>query len=563
MKNLLEEVLKDIYLNLGYDLSFNIISESNRKELCDFQINSSFGLSKILKKAPLEIASIICEEINKLDNFNDYFKSVSCVAPGFINIVLSDNIINIALNKVINNKFGITPSNDEVYFLDYGGPNIAKPLHIGHLRPAIIGESLKRILNLKGYKTISDAHFGDFGLQMGQVVYGILKDSKDITSIDISYLNMIYPKISALCKEDEKVLEECKKITKDMQDGNMYGEYLEKIIEVSLEDIKRIYNFLGVSFDLWLGERDSYSSVKPLIEFLKSKNLVRLDDGAYIIDVKKESDTKEVPPLILLKSDGAVMYSTTDLATIYDRVNKYKIDHMLYVVDARQDIHFEQVFRASDISGLFPYQNLEHIKFGTINGSDNKPFKTRSGDTVKLDDLIKETKDLFISKRENNKNLRESDLNKIVNSILKFADLSNSRDKNYIFDLNKFSEVSGKTGPYILYTALRIKKILNDNKYDKKEIISKIYNESDRNLRVKLTEFDKYLNLSVKERMPHFLCEYVFDLCNIINNFYQNNNIKNEEDLEKKNDYLNILDYSYKLIEVILNALVIEIPNEM
>ena len=563
MKNLLEEVLKDIYLNLGYDLSFNIISESNRKELCDFQINSSFGLSKILKKAPLEIASIICEEINKLDNFNDYFKSVSCVAPGFINIVLSDNIINIALNKVINNKFGITPSNDEVYFLDYGGPNIAKPLHIGHLRPAIIGESLKRILNLKGYKTISDAHFGDFGLQMGQVVYGILKDSKDITSIDISYLNMIYPKISALCKEDEKVLEECKKITKDMQDGNMYGEYLEKIIEVSLEDIKRIYNFLGVSFDLWLGERDSYSSVKPLIEFLKSKNLVRLDDGAYIIDVKKENDTKEVPPLILLKSDGAVMYSTTDLATIYDRVNKYKIDHMLYVVDARQDIHFEQVFRASDISGLFPYQNLEHIKFGTINGSDNKPFKTRSGDTVKLDDLIKETKDLFISKRENNKNLSESDLNKIVNSILKFADLSNSRDKNYIFDLNKFSEVSGKTGPYILYTALRIKKILNDNKYDKKEIISKIYNESDRNLRVKLTEFDKYLNLSVKERMPHFLCEYVFDLCNIINNFYQNNNIKNEEDLEKKNDYLNILDYSYKLIEVILNALVIEIPNEM
>lgn len=563
MKNLLEEVLKDIYLNLGYDLSFNIISESNRKEFCDFQINSSFGLSKILKKAPLEIASIICEEINKLDNFNDYFKSVSCVAPGFINIVLSDNIINIALNNVINNKFGITPSNDEVYFLDYGGPNIAKPLHIGHLRPAIIGESLKRILNLKGYKTISDAHFGDFGLQMGQVVYGILKDSKDITSIDISYLNMIYPKISALCKEDEKVLEECKRITKDMQDGNMYGEYLEKIIEVSLEDIKRIYNFLGVSFDLWLGERDSYSSVKPLIEFLKSKNLVRLDDGAYIIDVKKESDTKEVPPLILLKSDGAVMYSTTDLATIYDRVNKYKIDHMLYVVDARQDIHFEQVFRASDISGLFPYQNLEHIKFGTINGSDNKPFKTRSGDTVKLDDLIKETKDLFISKRENNKNLSESDLNKIVNSILKFADLSNSRDKNYIFDLNKFSEVSGKTGPYILYTALRIKKILNDNKYDKKEIISKIYNESDRNLRVKLTEFDKYLNLSVKERMPHFLCEYVFDLCNIINNFYQNNNIKNEEDLEKKNDYLNILDYSYKLIEVILNALVIEIPNEM
>lgn len=399
---------------------------------------------------------------------------------------------------------------------------------------------------------------------MGQVIYGIIRDNKKEEEINIEYLNKIYPKISKLCKEDENILNECKKITKELQENKPeYLKYLDEIIEVSLNDIKRLYNYLGISFDLWLGERDAFPFVKSLIEFLNSKNLVTFDEGAYIIDVKKETDTKEIPPFMLLNSSGATMYSTTDLATIYDRVHKYKIDHMLYVVDARQEMHFEQVFRVCDKSGLFPYEKLEHIKFGTINGSDNKPFKTRSGDTLKLDDLIAQTKEAFISKKETNKDMSESDLDKIVNAIIKFADLSNSRDKNYIFDLGKFSDVNGKTGPYILYTSLRIKKILKDNAYLKSEISKNIYNENDRSLRIKLTEFDKYLTLSVKERMPHYMCEYLFDLCNIINTFYQNNHIKNENNLDKKNDWLNILEYSFKLIEVGLKSLIIEIPEVM
>lgn len=565
MKKEIEKFISSVFDELGFDKSFNIVSETSRKEICDYQINSVFSLSKALGQNPKVIGEKLESGIKNLENFDDYFSDVSFVMPGFINIKVSNKLITKCLNYAVENNFGIEkPLNEETYFLDYGGPNIAKPLHIGHLRPAIIGESMKRILELKGYKTISDAHFGDFGLQMGQVIYGILRDNKNIDEIDIDYLNKIYPEISKLSKEDENVLEECKRLTKALQDDNHeYTKYLSKIIEVSLKDIKRLYNYLGVSFDLWLGERDAFPYVKPLVDLLNSKNLVRLDEGAYIIDVKRETDTKEVPPLILLKSDGATMYSTTDLATIYDRVHKYKIDHMLYFTDARQEMHFEQVFRVSGMSELFPYDRLEHIKNGTINGSDNKPYKTRSGDTVKLDDLIKETREIFISKKESNKDMSESDLNKIVNSIIKFADLSNSRDKNYIFDLNKFSDVNGKTGPYIQYTALRIRKLLRDNEYEKSIISDVIYNSCDRDLRIKLTEFDKYLNLSVKERMPHYICEYLYDLCNLVNTFYQNNSIKSESDINKKNSILNVLEYAYNLIETALSSLIIELPEIM
>lgn len=562
MKKEIQKFIESVFNKLNIDLLYNVVSETNKKELCDYQINSVFSIAKSLGKNPKEIGEEISKEINSLEKFSNYFKEVSFVMPGFINIKVSDILINKILNYNIKNNFGIEEAPEETYFLDYGGPNIAKPLHVGHLRPAIIGESVNRILKLKGYKTISDAHFGDFGLQMGQVIYGIIRDNIKEEEINIEYLNKIYPEMSKLCKEDENILIECKRITKELQENNPeYLKYLDEIIEVSLTDIKRLYNYLGVSFDLWLGERDSFPYVKPLIDYLNEKNLVTLDDGAYIIDIKKDTDTKEIPPFMLLNSSGATMYSTTDLATIYDRVHKYKIDHMLYFTDFRQEMHFEQVFRVCDKSGLFPYEKLEHIKNGTINGSDNKPFKTRSGDTLKLDDLITQTKEVFISKKETNKDMSESDLDKIVNAIIKFADLSNSRDKNYIFDLSKFSDVNGKTGPYILYTVLRIKKLLKDNSFTLEEI-----NDSDektRELKIKLTEFDKYLSLSVSSRMPHYICEYLFDLCNLVNNFYQNNNLKNEEDLNKKNNWLNILNYSFELIKTGLDTLIIEIPEIM
>lgn len=564
MKKLIEEFIKEVFIDNNIDIKYDVVSDSNRKELCDYQINSVFSISKELEKNPEEIGNILVDGIINLKDFSKYFKEVNFVKPGFINIIVSDELITQVLNNNINNNYGIEEVKDETYFLDYGGPNIAKPLHIGHLRPAIIGESIKRILNLKGYKTISDAHFGDYGLQIGEVIYGIKRDNKQIDDIDINYLNKIYPEVSSLCKENEEILSECKRITKELQDGNEeYNKYFNKIVEVSLSDIKRLYKYLNISFDLWKGESDSKEFVKPLIDLLKQKNLLKLDTGAYIVEVKKEEDTKEMPPAIIIKSDGAMMYSTTDLASIYERVKEYNPDHILYVVDARQDIHFEQVFRVSDLSGMISYDKLEHIKFGTINGEDNKPFKTRSGGTLKLDDLIKLTKETFISKRKENENMDKEDLDIIVNSILKFADLSNNREKSYIFDISKFSDTVGKTGPYIIYTALRIKKLLKDNEYNKKEINSVIYNKDDRNLRMKLLEFDKYLTMAVDSRMPHYICEYVYDLSNLLNTFYQNNSIKEITDKDKINDLLNILEYSFNTIKLSLNILGINIPKIM
>ena len=557
MKEEITDFLKPVFEELNI-LDYLRVSFSDK---ADFQINSVFSIAKNEHKNPIEIGENIVNKINSLDNFNDYFKSVEFVKPGFINIFLSDKYINKCLLNFKNGNFD-KEEKKEIYFLDYGGPNIAKPLHIGHLRPAIIGESIKRILNFKGYKTISDVHLGDFGLQIGQVIYGIKKDNKQICDIDIEYLNYIYPKMSSLCKENEEVYNECKKITYDFQHG-MYKDLYEKIKEVSLNDIKRLYNYLGVDFDLWLGESDSESDIPELMSILEDKKLLLEDDGAKIVQVKKEDDNKEMPPCMILSSDGTYMYATSDLATILDRVKKYNPNYILYVTDARQALHFEQVFRVSSMSEIDGDSKLEHIPFGTINGSDGRPFKTRSGETLKLDELIKETKECFVNKREENKNMSESDINKIVNAIIKYADLQNNREKSYNFDISKFSEVSGKTGPYILYSAIRIRKILENNKITNDIISDNIYNDIDRNLRLKILEMNKYVDKAVEERLPSYVAEYVYDLCNTLNSFYQNINISKLEDEKVKNDYLNVLSVAYKVICECLNMLMIEIPSVM
>lgn len=530
----------------------------------DYQINSVFSIAKDKHKNPIEIGEDIVNKVNSLDYFSDYFKNVEFVKPGFINIFVSDKLINKFLRDSINGDLVKKTISNELYFLDYGGPNVAKPLHIGHLRPAIIGESLKRILNFKGYKTISDVHLGDFGLQIGQVIYGLLRDGKTIDYINIDYLNYIYPAMSKLCKEDEVVYEECKKITNELQNGNKeYVELFKKIKEVSVSDIKRLYDYLGVSFDLWLGESDSEAYIPKLINTLEEKNLLLDDNGAKIVNVKRENDNKEMPPCIVLKSDGSSMYATTDLATIYERVEKYDPAYILYVVDARQSLHFEQVFRVCELSQIKGNAKLEHTPFGTINGSDGKPFKTRSGETLKLDGLIELVKENFLSLREENKNMSTIDLDKIVNAIIKYADLQNNREKSYNFDIAKFSDVSGKTGPYILYSALRIRKIINSNNITNSEISDNIYNEIDRSLRLKLLELDKYVNKAIEERFPSYIAEYVYDLCNILNTFYQNINISNISEEKVKNDYLNVLSLAYRVVEACLDMLVIEIPSVM
>ena len=545
---------------MNYDIDVNVI-KSNRPELCDYQFDGCFKLASIYKKNPIEIGEEVTKDINSRVDFNEYFDNVEFVRPGFINMTLSNKLINNLLKGMNNNeKFNIKQEKEELYFLDYGGANVAKPLHVGHMRTAIIGESIKRILNYMGHKTICDVHLGDYGLQIGEVIYGIKKDNLSIDDIDINYLDKIYPYMSKLCKEDEKIKEECALITKELQEGNAeYRKLWKKILEVSKEDIKKNYDYLGVNFDLWLGESDSYNDIKETEELLKSKNLLTLSDGALVVDVKDDSDKKEIPPLLFKKSNGAYLYASTDLATLLQRKRDYNPDHVLYVTDLRQALHFEQVFRVSNKAGIISKEKLEHLPYGTANGLDGKPFKTRNGDNPKLENLFNEAKEIFKSKKESNLDMSESDLDKIVNSIIKFADLQNNREKDYIFDINKFSEVVGKTGPYILYTYLRINKIIKSV-----DIVSdNIYNDSDRNLRLKLLELEHSVKNAYINRMPNFIAEYLYDLCVCANAFYQNNHLSNLDDEQKKNDWMYVLNLTNKVIKEMLNLLVIEIPTIM
>lgn len=564
--NILENIITDVTNSLGYTVDSMTVIKSNRPDLCDYQCDQVFKLAKQYHKNPMEIGEEITHKINELENFNDYFEKVEFVRPGFINITLSNNFINNKLKNMYNNpKFDIKlPSVKETYFMDYGGPNVAKPLHVGHMRTAIVGEAIKRIINYFGHKTISDVHLGDYGLQIGEVIYGIKEKNMDIKDLTIKDLDYIYPEMSKRCKEDETLKEKCASITKDLQDGNKeYYEYFKKICEVSVSDIKNIYNYLDVHFDLWLGESDSYPYIPKVEQLLDSKHLLEASEGARVVYVNRDDDKVEIPPLLFKKANGAYMYPATDLGSIYQRVEDYNPDHILYVVDNRQALHFEQVFRTCRLSGLIDESKLEHLGYGTVNGLDGKPYKTRSGDTPKLQNLFEQVKEIFESAKEENKNKSESDKNIIVNSILKFADLQNSRERDYIFDIEKFSGLVGKTGPYILYTYVRINKIIEKFTNDVNNLTDNIYNNYDRDLRVKLLDLEYELNLAFENRKPNYLVDYIYDLCVLVNAFYQNNHIINLDDEIKRNDWISVLKLSNKIIKEMLNLLAIEIPTEM
>ena len=559
--SLLEEKLKEVIKDID-DIKVII---SNRPDLCDYQFDGAFKLAKVLHKAPMEIASNIVDSINSMSDFDDYFKSVEACNPGFVNMTLSDRFINEQLNLMIkNDKFNLKKLDHvDTYVIDYGGPNIAKPLHVGHMRPAIVGESIKRIIKYVGHNVISDVHFGDFGLQIGQVIYGLQMKNISIDDVTMADLNEIYPYMSKLCKEDDDIKEKCASITKMLQDGDaLYEKYYKKIFELSSNDIKRIYKYLDVDFDLWYGEMSSRKYIPYVEDILNKKNLATISDGAMVVDVSDSSDSKEIPPLIFKKSNGAYLYGSTDMATIYQREIDYKPDYILYVADLRQSLHFKQVFRASLKSGITD-ASLEHLGFGTINGVDGKPYKTRSGETPKLSSLFEEIIEILISNREQNQNMSDDDLRILVNAIIKFADLQNNREKDYIFDIKKFSEVVGKTGPYVLYTTLRISKILENEKIDNTLITGDIYNIQDRNLRLKLLEFNDTVLSSFSNRLPSIIASYIYELCMLLNTFYQNNHINGIEELDKKSDWLNVLKLSHGILVDLLNLLGMEIPSIM
>ena len=557
----LEEIFKNAMQELNYNYEPKIIKSN--VEGVDFQCDDAFKLAKEYHKAPIIIAEEIVSKLKEDKNFDNYFKEVTASKPGFININVSDMLINKSLKQLIaEDKFGVNKENETIV-LDYGGPNVAKPLHVGHLRTAIIGQAINNILKFKGNITIGDVHLGDIGAQMGQVIYGILNDFpnqeyKDI-DFDLNYLNITYPKMSALCKEDEDVRKKCAEITKKLQEGDKnYRILWEKIYKLSVNDIKRIYNYLDVHFDYWYGESDAYKQFPEMMKYLEDNNYVKLDNGAKIIDVKEEDDKIDIPPCIIQKSDGAYLYATSDLGTIWQRKKDFNPDEIIYVVDARQSMYFTQIFRASKKTHIFDGK-LVHYGNGTVNGKDNKPFKTRTGGALKLEDLIKEVKKEFINLRPENKNMDEEDLDKIVNSILKFADLQNDLTRNYIFDIKKFSEVNGKTGPYILYTYLRINKLLTQNDGN---LSDNIYNETDRNLRLKLLEVTSVIEQASKERRPHYIANYLYELSVIANNFYQNNHMTGLEG-QIKNDYNIVLSFNNLVLKTLLNLLGIHIPKTM
>jgi len=554
----LNQVLESVLKELGYYVKPNL-TVSNRPDLCDYQSNDIFKIAKEYHGNPVEIGDKVC---NALKEKTDYFSDVQFVKPGFINIKLSDSFINKYVNITNDDikKTLILPKK-ETYMVDYGGPNVAKPLHVGHMRTAIIGESIKRIIKFFGNNAIGDIHLGDYGLQIGEVIYAIKRDNLDLDKVDINYLSNAYPEMSKICDNDEDIRNQCAKIVKDLQDGNPeYQKMWKKILQVSTDDMKRIYNYLDVHFELWKGESDAYPYLPKAEEILKP--YLRLSEGALVVDIKRDTDTKEIPPLLYKKSNGAYLYASTDIGTIVERMEDYNPDHIIYITDARQALYFEQVFRTVDKIGLCPESRLEHVGYGTVNGKDGKPYKTRNGDAASLEYLINQTKELFISKKDTNKDMSDSDVNIITNAILKFADLQNNYENDYIFDLDKFSEVQGKTGPYLLYTYLRLNKILKDNEITSK-LSNNIYDDYDRNLRLKLLEMPNALEKAFKERHPNYIADYVYDLAVCANAFYQHNHISSLDDEVKKNDWLILIQTTNKVIKALLNLLAIDIPSIM
>lgn len=567
-----EKYLVNIIKDCGYEVDNVSLESSSRRDLGEFQINVAMSLAKKYGKNPRDIAN---EIVSKLD---DRFYNVNLAGPGFINVSISENYLIDKMNVASSNFLSLIDEQEEkTIMVDYGGANAAKALHVGHMRAANIGESLKRLSNLVGNNTIGDVHLGDLGRQSGMVISEIKKRKPDLCYFDENYkgeypkleitseeLAEYYPCASNDAKENPDRMEEVRKITALVDEGvEPYLGMWKDIVEVSSEDIKKTYDYLNCNFELWEGELSSLEHIPATLEVLNS--VMYESQGAKVIDVKQDDDKVEIPPLIVIKNDGASIYATRDLATIYSRVKNYNPDEIWYVVDSRQSMYFEQVFRASHKSGLVRDDVvLNHYGFGTMNGKDGKPFKTRDGGVLQLNDLINQVKDELDKKMTNFNN--DDEKKKIIDILacatIKYADLLPFRTTDYIFDVEKFCSFEGKTGPYILYTMVRIKSIL-----DKCEIeninISKIYGETERNIYIKLLELSKIINKAYSEKTLSYICEYLYDICSLFNKFYSECNIINESDVDKKNTYISLLKLIYSVSERLLEVLAIDIPEKM
>lgn len=582
----LSALVGSAFAALGLAESLGAVKTSDRPELAQFQCNGAMAGAKALGKNPRELAQAIIE---KLQSQKDVFQKLDIAGPGFINITLTDDFITRALHTMATDPMrGVAQHPNETIILDYGGPNIAKPMHVGHLRAAIIGDALRRMGLFAGYRAIGDVHMGDWGLPMGQIISELEMHHPDWPYFDPAFtgpypaqsplsmddLEEIYPAASNACKNDQSRLEAARIATRDLQDGRPgYRALWQHFISVSIAGMKENFSALGVHFDWWKGEADAHPFIGPMVEKLRAQNLAVESDGALVVPVAREDDKKEIPPLILYKSDGAVMYGTTDLATIVDRVDHENPAKIIYVVDQRQSLHFEQVFRAARISGIAGVgTELIHAGFGTMNGPDGKPFKTRAGGVMKLEDLIVMAVDKAKARLEEAKLAQEADTaekesiaRKVGIAALKFADLQNNRIADYIFDIDRFVAFEGKTGPYLQYQAVRIQSLLKKAESQNLRISESqiMIHDSDRSLALFLCAFPDHFEIALRNYTPHVLCDYAFTLAQAFSTFYGACHILSEPDAALRQSRLHLCALTLQTLTAVLGILGIDVPERM
>ena len=583
--DLMTEQFSKAFAAAGYDEKYGRVTVSNRPDLCEYQCNGAMAAAKEYKKAPFMIADDVVAVLLP----NDMFRSVEVVKPGFINIIISDNMLASYIDEMAREeKLGYEADGSDTIVIDYGGPNVAKPLHVGHLRTAIIGESLKRIFRFAGNKVIGDVHLGDWGLQMGLIIEQLHDNKPDLPYFDeafegeypkeppftLSELEQIYPAASARSKAEEDFKERAQAATYKLQKGyKPYVALWKHIMNISVADLKQNYANLNVEFDLWKGESDAEEYIDEMIGDLEAKGLVHESQGALVADVKEETDTKEIPPCIIKKSDGATLYATTDLATIVMRVKDFNPDKIIYVVDNRQEMHFTQVFRVAKKAGFSERAEYVFHGFGTMNGKDGKPFKTREGGVMRLENLIADINDAVYNKIMENRQVSEEEARDIAKTVglaaVKYGDLSNQASKDYVFDVDRFTSFEGNTGPYILYTIVRIKSIMEKYAQTGKNAdkllgrVNSELNESEKQLMLELSRFNEMMESAYREMAPHKICAYIYDLSNAFNKFYHENRIITEEDEKKQAGYIKLLEVTKRTLEVCIELLGFSAPSKM
>ena len=571
--------MQKAFEDAGYEASYGRVTVSNRPDLCEYQCNGALAAAKVYKCAPIQIAQAVAQKLPQND-----FALIDAVMPGFINLKLSDAFLAEYLEQMRTAEdFGVQkPGAGKTIVVDYGGANVAKPLHIGHLRPAIIGEALKRLHKFLGYNTIGDIHMGDWGLQMGLIIAELNERQPQLCYFDPNYtgaypaeapftlseLEEIYPTASAK-KADPEFSHKAHQATLELQQGRAgYRAIWQHIMNLSVADLKKNYDNLNVYYEQWLGESDADPYIPAMVEDMKARGIAVQSEGAWVIPVQEENDKKEMPPCILVKSDGSAIYATTDLATMVQRMQDWKPHKMLYVTDKRQNLHFEQVFRAARKAGIVTEETeLEHVGFGTMNGADGKPFKTRDGGVLRLEQLISDMTDFVRAKVVENKIVEDSQVEattaKIAMAALKYGDLSNQPTKDYNFDMERFAAFEGNTGPYILYTIVRIKSILARYDADTNLPIQAPVNLSGKELMLAITKFGPSLETALKASAPNMVCAYIYELAGCVNKFYHETPILKEEDAAVKAGHIALIALAKDILETSIDLLGFSAPEKM